>query len=94
MAKKKAGKPLGGKQSPTDAVTIYKYSSKRKNIPPAGLEADRLTRPRLSGPRSGIVTERRLAAMMRCSGLQKVFKAAVLSAGAIGVSALDVKVSP
>src|SRR5690348_10841989 len=39
MAKKKAAEPSGGKQTTTNAVTTYKYPSKRKNIPPAGLES-------------------------------------------------------
>jgi len=39
MAKKKTAGTRGVKPTSTDAVTTYKYTSKRKNIPPAGLEA-------------------------------------------------------
>ncbi|MCI1278564.1 MAG: site-specific DNA-methyltransferase [Nitrospira sp.] len=39
VAKRRPAKAVDVKPTPTDSVTSYKYSTKRKNIPPAGLEA-------------------------------------------------------
>jgi adenine-specific DNA-methyltransferase len=39
MARKNSNGPNGGKAAPSDSIASLKYPAKRKNIPPAGLEA-------------------------------------------------------
>ena len=43
MARKTANGPNGGKPAPSDSIASTKYPAKRRNIPPAGLEAQRAT---------------------------------------------------
>ena len=39
MARKKTNGPNGGTPAASDSIASIKYPAKRKNIPPAGLEA-------------------------------------------------------
>ena len=43
MARKTANGPNGGKPAPSDSIASTKYPAKRRNIPPAGLQAQGAT---------------------------------------------------
>jgi len=51
MARKKYDRQTGGRPVVGDAIAAMKYPANRKNIPPAGLEAEGALRKRPNPPR-------------------------------------------